>query len=183
MSTHDWKKLKQIWLSGKYVTMSQMCKKMKIPKSTFFKRVAREKWTDKKKAVDDKVEEIVAEKTAQLRASRHIEIVEKQLKVAQVILGLSLNAFAGKKKISKESDAIAGVRLAVDMQLKALRELREQDGDGNSSAHSQAPDVNVQVNVANVGANNLQDWSNEMIQHRLMEIAKEKKHLQESDGK
>jgi hypothetical protein len=173
--TRDWAKLRQDWLAGKYLNLADMAKRRRIPLSSLHKRSASEKWMERREKVEERTEEIVVEKKAEMQATRRVEIIEKQLKYAQVLIGLSLNTFRGKKKLKRESDGISMLRLALETQMRALKELR--DGEEAPIPEFKGGDLNVNVNIANVSGQ-FQDLSNEQITLRRKQLDDERKRLE-----
>jgi hypothetical protein len=177
---YDWPKLRQEWLTGKYKNIHEMAKKKHMPERTLLNKSAAENWMSRKQEIEERTEERVIEKTIEIKANRRIETLEKQLKYAQVMIGLSLNTFSGKKKLKKESDGISMLRLGIETQLKVLRELRS--GDEPVQELPTQGDINVNVNIANLSANAHRDLTNDQINFRRQQIADEIKRLQNNAG-
>jgi hypothetical protein len=175
--TRDWEAVRREWLTGKFRNLRDMARRKRIPLSSLFKRSAAEGWMRLKADVDQRTEERVIEKTIEIKASRQIEILEKQLKYAQVMIGLSLNTFTGKKKLKRESDGISMLRLGIETQLKALKELRSGGDDPLPELPGQG-DINVNVNIANIGGGACRDMSNDQIALRRQQLADERKRLE-----
>lgn len=176
--TYNWPKLKQEWLTGKYNSLREMCRKKRLIWSTVSKRAVKERWIEKKEVVEAKTEEKVIERTAEINANRRLESIEKIFKYAEVLAGLGFKNFEGKNKIAKESDALRSIGLGFEYQLRALKELRETNEEPMPNFPGQ--EINVNVNIANV-TNTYRDMSNDQIALRRQQIAEERKRLEGSD--
>jgi hypothetical protein len=174
---HDWEKLRLEWLSGKYKNLRAMARELGISEATILNRAAKDGWRDQRLQLEEKVAEKSEAEIIKIKVRRNVEIFEKQLKYAQVMLGLSLNTFKGKTKLSKDSDAISMLRLALETQLRALQALSNAENDKSETTNM----TNVQVNINNDG-NPIGDWSNDQIIVRMKEIQDEKKRLLEEDS-
>jgi hypothetical protein len=176
---HDWNSLRKEWLSGKYQTLREMADAKKISQSTFKKRAAKEGWSDRRAEAREKADAIVEERLPKLIADRHLEMLEKQLSYSKVLVALGFANFKGKKRIARESDALRSISIGMDAQVRALKELRERDAEPPAD---NGPEVNVNVNIANVGGQ-MQDWSTQALTARLAQIAEEKKRISEDPEK
>lgn len=177
---YDWPAIKREWLTGKYKTMAELGRDKKIPESTLKRRAAREKWTEAKEQVEERADEMFMETAAKMLSTRQVEILESQLKYAQVMIGLGFGTLSGKTKLSKESDALRAILGGMEAQLKALEGFRKAAASEDAVPPSDGPAVNVTVN--NLQVNAAQGMSNEQIMYRLKQIAEEKKRLEHGGG-
>lgn len=177
---HKWARYRKEWMSGKYRTLKEMAKKKRISVSTLWKRAAKEGWTEKKQDVEQRTEEVAQEKMieqgAQRIVSQRIDILEKQIKYTQILIGMSFGTLKGKTKIGKESDALTTIFRSMNAQIQLLNELRRGNAEPGGEIPSEVVGPGVQVNVQ-VNNNFAKDMTNEQIEIRLKQIAEEKKRL------
>jgi hypothetical protein len=179
--THQWSKYRQEWLTGKYKNLREMAKKKRISFSTLSKRSAKEDWMKRKEEVEERTEEAVIEKTVELQSNQQVEILEQQLKYAQIMIGMGFGTLAGKTKFKSEANAIRSIFAGMYAQLKTLRAMQNPGEDPDIPLPGFNPEMNITIN--NLNTNQVQDWSNDRIKQRLQQIEAEKKQIEGSNGK
>lgn len=181
---HKWAGYRREWMSGKYRTLKEMARKKRISVSTLWKRAAKEKWVRKKDAVDVKIEEKaekeIVEQAATRMVNRRLDILEKQLKYTQILIGMGFGTLKGKTKLAKESDGLRSIFGAMDQQLRIIQELRKDQEQGPPS-EVVIPGVHVNLTV-NQMSSQAMDMTSEQLDARLAQIEEEKRRLYGGNG-
>lgn len=180
---HKWAGYRREWMTGKYRTLKEMARKKRIPISTLWKRAAKEKWVVKKGEVDERIEEKAEQKIVEQGASRivnqRLDMLEKQLKYTQILIGMGFGTLKGKTKLSRESDGLRAIFGAMDQQLRIIQEYRRETEQGPpSDVVIPGMQVNLTVNQLTAQA---RDMTSEQLENRLAQIEEEKRRLYGGD--
>lgn len=118
----EWRKVRMEYVKGK-TTHAQLAKKYNISESTLYKRASLERWTQKKKKLDRKVEEKTLERVAEARA-RELEKLAAISDRVDDILDAVVDA-VGKLTVRKHDDmrGLESLTKAVQISLQTKRDL------------------------------------------------------------
>lgn len=135
---HDWVKLEQAFLAGKYLNLKDMAKKTNITYRMIQKMSSQRKWTDKRKRIDDEVQERGTQLMIESRAEKIAASDERALKIAEKLVVIGASRFLDKdgsikKNLVLESDyaAIAAIKTGIHIEQSILKRTSLADKDGD----------------------------------------------------
>jgi hypothetical protein len=130
--TRDWKKARELYLSGKCLTLTAVVKKTGISVSSVTKKAADEKWVAKRKEIEQKAQEKAEEKIVESYAQRVFKMRERHIGYAKIIQTKSLQ-YLRNNDVDNPATAINGLIKSAKLEQAALEgKTLKDDGDGGS---------------------------------------------------
>lgn len=136
---HDWVKLEQEWLAGKYLDLKEMAKKNKISYEMVQKASSQRKWKDKRKRIDDEAQERGTQMIIESRAEKIAASDERALKIADKLVEMGAARFIDHKTgelkanliLESDATAIAAIKTGISIEQSILKKngLADKDGD------------------------------------------------------
>lgn len=150
---HDWKKVKQAFISGTHQSLEETARAFGIRPSYLRQRAAQEGWSEAQAKVAQKVEEKATELVVRSAAERVAAATERHLQLATMLQRKAVEKLrrvdpeSGRDlhRFTKDHEALRALELGVKLEREGLGMTKDE---GHGKGQGDAPTGNIHIEQA-----------------------------------